>query len=136
MLWSPDKTHNWWLRSGPISFSIKKGSQHAHISFGKNAFSLVVVRQGSEWWSLLPCYFILCGKLFQKVTLLKIISISFRIIMCMLCGDPFSVENVLGPLLSHQSCALSGDRSLTLETVLGDSKRKVEVIMSSYHRWV
>ena len=77
---------------------------------------------------------ILCSKLFLKVLLLKFILIYFRIIMCMLCGDPFSVENVLGPLLSHQSCALSGDRSLTLETVLGDSKRKVEVIMSSYHR--
>ena len=51
----------------------------------------------------------------------------------MLCGDPFSVENVLGPLLSHQTCFLSGDRSLTLETQLCDSKRKVEVILSSYH---
>ena len=53
--------------------------------------------------------------------------------MCMLCGDPFAVENVLGPLLSHQSCFLSGDRSLTLETQLGETKRKVEVILSSYH---
>ena len=51
----------------------------------------------------------------------------------MLCGDPFAVENVLGPLLSHQSCFLSGDRSLTLETQLGETKRKVEVILSSYH---
>ena len=53
--------------------------------------------------------------------------------MCMLCGDPFDVEKVIGPLLSHQSCHLSGDRSLTLETQLGDTKRKVEVILSSYH---
>ena len=51
----------------------------------------------------------------------------------MLCGDPYSVENVLGPLLSHQQCYLSGDRSLTLETQFCDSKRKVEVILSSYH---
>ena len=57
----------------------------------------------------------------------------FRIIMSMLCGDPYSVENVLGPLLSHQQCYLSGDRSLTLETQFCDSKRKVEVILSSYH---
>ncbi|XP_071440115.1 rho GTPase-activating protein 190 isoform X6 [Hetaerina americana] len=56
-----------------------------------------------------------------------------RIIMCMFCGDPYSVENVLGPLLSHQCCFLSGDRSIILETFLGDSKRKVEVIISSYH---
>ncbi len=54
--------------------------------------------------------------------------------MCMLCGDPYSVENVLGPLLSHQHCYLSGERSLSLETQFCDSKRKVEVILSSYHR--
>ncbi|XP_049781040.1 rho GTPase-activating protein 190 isoform X2 [Schistocerca cancellata] len=56
-----------------------------------------------------------------------------RIIMCMFCGDPYSVENILGPLLSHQCCFLSGDRSIILETFLGDSKRKVEVIISSFH---
>ena len=54
--------------------------------------------------------------------------------MCLLCGDPYSVENVLGPLLKHQNCSLSGERSLSIETHLGDvKKRKVEVILSSYH---
>ena len=53
--------------------------------------------------------------------------------MCLLCGDPYSVENVLGPLLKHQNCYLSGERSLAIETQLGDTKRKVEVILSSYH---
>ncbi|EFX70652.1 hypothetical protein DAPPUDRAFT_309374 [Daphnia pulex] len=56
-----------------------------------------------------------------------------RIILSMLCADPFSVESVLGPLLSHQCCFLSGERSLTLETFLGDSKRRVEVVVTSYH---
>ncbi|XP_048511915.1 rho GTPase-activating protein 190 isoform X2 [Athalia rosae] len=56
-----------------------------------------------------------------------------RIIMCMFCGDPYSVENVLGPLLSHQCCFLSGDRSIVLETFLGESKRRVAVIISSFH---
>lgn len=56
-----------------------------------------------------------------------------RIIMCMFCGDPYSVENVLSPLLSHQCCFLSAERSIILETFLGDSKRKVEVIISSFH---
>ncbi|XP_063220269.1 rho GTPase-activating protein 190 isoform X2 [Bacillus rossius redtenbacheri] len=56
-----------------------------------------------------------------------------RIILCMFCGDPYSVENILGPLLSHQCCFLSGERSIILETFLGDSKRKVEVIISSFH---
>ncbi|CAH0558065.1 unnamed protein product [Brassicogethes aeneus] len=56
-----------------------------------------------------------------------------RIIMCMFCGDPYSVENLLGPLLSHQMCFLSSAHSIILETFLGDSKRKVEVIVSSFH---
>ena len=56
-----------------------------------------------------------------------------RIIMPMLCGDPYLVESVLGPLLSHQCCFLSGERSLTLETFLGDCKRRVQVIATSYH---
>ncbi|XP_014212996.1 rho GTPase-activating protein 190 [Copidosoma floridanum] len=56
-----------------------------------------------------------------------------RIIMCMFCGDPYSVENVLAPLLSHQCCFLSSERSIVLETFLGDSKRRVEVTISSFH---
>ncbi|KAJ8665241.1 hypothetical protein QAD02_006903 [Eretmocerus hayati] len=56
-----------------------------------------------------------------------------RIIMCMFCGDPFSVENVLAPLLSHQCCFLSSERSIVLETFLGESKRRVEVMVSSFH---
>ena len=58
-----------------------------------------------------------------------------RIIMCMLCGDPYSVEYVLGPLLAQQNCYLSGgERSIAIETQLGgDTKRKVEVVLSSYH---
>ena len=54
--------------------------------------------------------------------------------MCLLCGDPYSVENVLGPLLRHQNSYLSGERSIAIETQLGgEAKRKVEVILSSYH---
>ncbi|ENN78679.1 rho GTPase-activating protein 190 [Dendroctonus ponderosae] len=56
-----------------------------------------------------------------------------RVIMCMFCGDPYSVENVLSPLLNHQFCFLSSPHSVILETFLGDSKRKVEVIVSSFH---
>lgn len=61
--------------------------------------------------------------------------------MCLLCGDPYSVENVLGPLMKHSASYLSGERSIALETPLttgaggGEAsvKRKVEVILSSYH---
>lgn len=56
-----------------------------------------------------------------------------RIILCMFCGDPFSIDSVLGPIMSEPTCTLSGDRSIIFETFLGDTKRKIEVIMSSYH---
>lgn len=56
-----------------------------------------------------------------------------RIVMATLCGDPFPVDVVLGPLLSHQCCFLSSERSLILETFLGDSKRRVEVVATSFH---
>lgn len=53
--------------------------------------------------------------------------------MCLFCGDPYSVENVLAPLLSHHWSVMSGERSVVIETFLGSSRRRVEVIMSSFH---
>ncbi|KAG0728069.1 Rho GTPase-activating protein 190 [Chionoecetes opilio] len=53
--------------------------------------------------------------------------------MCMLCGDPYSVENVLSPLLNHQWCIVTGENSISLQTFLDECKRRVEVIVSSYH---
>lgn len=56
-----------------------------------------------------------------------------RIIMCMFCGDPYSVEGILNSLMSEPSCVFSGDRSITLEFFIGEHKRKIEIIISSYH---
>ncbi|XP_059615371.1 rho GTPase-activating protein 190 isoform X3 [Phlebotomus argentipes] len=56
-----------------------------------------------------------------------------RIILCMFCGDPFSVESVLSSIITDASCTLSSERSLILETFLGDTKRRIEIIVSSYH---
>ena len=53
--------------------------------------------------------------------------------MCLLCGDPFSIDTVILPLLSNPSCVVTGDRTVILETFLGDCRRKVEVTISSYH---
>ena len=55
--------------------------------------------------------------------------------MCFMCGDAFKVELPLGPLLNHQCCYVTSDKfpTITLETYLGDSKRKVEVTVVSYH---
>jgi len=56
-----------------------------------------------------------------------------RVIMCLHCGDPFSIEKVLGPLLGHSSCVQSGERSVCVEQQIDDKTKKVEVILSSYH---
>ncbi|CAB4058760.1 ARHGAP5 [Lepeophtheirus salmonis] len=58
-----------------------------------------------------------------------------RIIMCMLCGDPYNIEHVLAPVLTHQnSSCINGERGVTIEMPLGDKiRRRIEIIISSYH---
>lgn len=56
-----------------------------------------------------------------------------RIIMCIFCGDPFSIENLLSSMMIEQSCINAGERNIIFEMFLGDSKRRVELILSSYH---
>ena len=55
--------------------------------------------------------------------------------MCFMCGDDMNLSYLLTPLLSHQCCFVTSDKfpTITLETYLGDSKRKVEVVVTSYH---
>ncbi len=49
--------------------------------------------------------------------------------MCFMCGDPFDVSLPLAPLLNHQCCYVTSDEypTITLETYLDTSKRRVEV---------
>ena len=55
--------------------------------------------------------------------------------MCFMCGDPFDVGLPLSPLLNHQCCYVTSDEfpTITLETYLDASKRRVEVTLLSYH---
>ena len=52
-----------------------------------------------------------------------------------MCGDPFDVEMPMSPLLNHQCCYVTSDDypTITLETYLDSSKRRVEVTLLSYH---
>ncbi|XP_064634058.1 rho GTPase-activating protein 190-like isoform X4 [Lineus longissimus] len=56
-----------------------------------------------------------------------------RIVMCFTCGDRIHLP--VGPLLSHQCCYVTSDKyqALSLETYLGDSKRRVEIVLTSIH---
>ncbi|XP_047740430.1 rho GTPase-activating protein 190 isoform X12 [Hyalella azteca] len=71
--------------------------------------------------------------LFQSVTLQAQACPDIRVIMCVLCGDPYSLEAVLNPLLSSPLCVPAGDRTLQIHSFLDESKRVVEVCVSSYH---
>lgn len=50
-----------------------------------------------------------------------------RLLLCMLCGDPYAPEHVLAPLLAHPGSVATGPHCLSLETFLGSSKRSVQV---------
>ena len=58
-----------------------------------------------------------------------------RILLCAMCGDPYPVELILGPLLHHQSSWRSPAHSdaIILETYLGYEKKKVMITLTSYH---
>lgn len=51
----------------------------------------------------------------------------------MLCGDSYSIEAILTSLLDNDKCYLNGSQSIILETILGSSKIKIEIILCSYH---
>ena len=58
--------------------------------------------------------------------------------MALMCGDQYAVELPVAPLLNHQCCYVTDlerlpPATVTLETYLGECKRKVEVSVASYH---
>ena len=65
-----------------------------------------------------------------------LLSLFYRLLMCHMCNDPYSVDAVLHPFLSMQSCNIvTNDRYhvIQFDTYIADNKRKVEVILASYH---
>jgi len=59
-----------------------------------------------------------------------------RLLMCHMCSDPYSVDTVLQPFLVMQSCnVVTNNRYhvIQFDTFISDVKRKVEVILASYH---
>lgn len=59
--------------------------------------------------------------------------------MCHMCADPYSLDVVLQPFLALPSChVVTNDRYhvIQFDTYIADVKRKVEVILASYHEAV
>ncbi|MCJ8736998.1 hypothetical protein PDJAM_G00018890 [Pangasius djambal] len=59
-----------------------------------------------------------------------------RIVMCAMCGDPFSVDLILSPFLDSHSCSAGQpgqSNTLYLDKIIGDSRRRIQVTVLSYH---
>lgn len=66
----------------------------------------------------------------------------FRIAMCIMCGEDFSVDIPMGPVLNSTATYvdvetdLSVSLELELESTSDGSKQKVEVCVGSYHNFI
>ncbi|XP_041131661.1 rho GTPase-activating protein 5-like [Polyodon spathula] len=59
-----------------------------------------------------------------------------RIVMCAMCGDPFSVDLILSPFLDSHSCSAAQpgqNNTLVLDKIIGDSRRRIQITILSYH---
>ncbi|KAL9878907.1 rho GTPase-activating protein 190 isoform 2-T9 [Glossina fuscipes fuscipes] len=56
-----------------------------------------------------------------------------RILVCMFCGDQYDIENILNPLMAESTFCKAAEHSIVVDVFIGDSKKRVEFIISSYH---
>lgn len=60
-----------------------------------------------------------------------------RIIMCLMCGDSYDVDQLLSPFLLPQHCkpasSLTGGTSVLLELPVGSQKQSIDLSLLSYH---
>ncbi|XP_053865948.1 rho GTPase-activating protein 35 [Malaclemys terrapin pileata] len=62
--------------------------------------------------------------------------VDLRIVMCLLCGDPFNADDILLPILQSQTYRPSqcgSSNSVLLELPIGSHKRRIELSILSYH---
>ncbi|XP_013102689.1 rho GTPase-activating protein 190 isoform X2 [Stomoxys calcitrans] len=56
-----------------------------------------------------------------------------RILVCMFCGDQYDIENLVNPLIDESTFCKAMEHSVVVDVFIGDSKKRVEFILSSYH---
>ncbi|XP_019844517.2 rho GTPase-activating protein 190 isoform X2 [Bactrocera dorsalis] len=59
--------------------------------------------------------------------------IDLRILVCMFCGDQYDIENIINPLIAESTNCKSSEHSILIDVFIGDSKKRIEFILSSYH---
>ncbi|XP_023032663.1 rho GTPase-activating protein 190 isoform X5 [Drosophila willistoni] len=56
-----------------------------------------------------------------------------RILCCIFCGDQYDIENIVQPLVAESMMVKANEHSIIIDVFIGDAKRRVEFILSSYH---
>ncbi|KAK7156140.1 hypothetical protein R3I94_006270 [Phoxinus phoxinus] len=60
-----------------------------------------------------------------------------RIVMCLMCGDPYDVDQLLSPFLLPQHCRpssnLSSGTSVSLDLSVGGQRQSIDLAVLSYH---
>ncbi|XP_030568711.1 rho GTPase-activating protein 190 isoform X1 [Drosophila novamexicana] len=56
-----------------------------------------------------------------------------RILVCIYCGDQYDIENIVQPLLAESTLVKANEHCIIVDVFIGDAKRRVEFILSSYH---
>ncbi|XP_067638454.1 rho GTPase-activating protein 190 isoform X3 [Eurosta solidaginis] len=59
--------------------------------------------------------------------------IDLRILICMFCGDQYDIENIISPLIAESTNCKPSEHSIVIDVFIGDSKKRIEFILSSYH---
>ncbi|XP_028839327.1 rho GTPase-activating protein 35 [Denticeps clupeoides] len=61
----------------------------------------------------------------------------FRVVMCLMCDDPYDVDQLLSPFLLPQHCRpsshLASSTSVLLEQTVGGLRQTIELCLLSYH---
>ncbi|KAE8587571.1 hypothetical protein XENTR_v10022019 [Xenopus tropicalis] len=69
-------------------------------------------------------------------TIKELSEADLRIVMCAMCGDPFSVDLILSPFLESRTCSAAQPgqiNSLMLDKIIGDKRRRIQITILSYH---
>ncbi|XP_035239764.1 rho GTPase-activating protein 35 [Anguilla anguilla] len=63
--------------------------------------------------------------------------VDLRVVMCLMCGDSYDVEQLLAPFLLPQHCrptsSLTSGTSVLLELTVGGQRQSIELSLLSYH---
>ncbi|XP_054161510.1 rho GTPase-activating protein 190-like isoform X4 [Oppia nitens] len=72
-------------------------------------------------------------QIYQSVLPEQALNPDIRILVCMLCGDPFNIEHIMSPFLNQNLYYVTSSHSITIEIIIGETKRFVELVCTSYH---